>query len=289
MHLAVADAIEARAVVRTLAKVGVDFIKIHLTLTREQYDAIIDESKKVGLPVAGHIPSRNTPEEVSDAGEASIEHTESLFQGTFDMRTPREQMIANMDLLFQRFAKNNTFYTPTLIMYKSSADFRGLKPDPQTKYVAKSAFEVMTKAAETIKKYPDIVPGRLKVFGDLKMLVGMMRKNGVKVMVGTDLADGRIFPGYSVHEEMELLVESGFTADEAIQAATRVPTEYLRLKDSGVIRPGNRADFILLNANPLSDIRNTRKIESVVACGRLFNRLDLDQVLKNAEQMAVNH
>jgi cytosine/adenosine deaminase-related metal-dependent hydrolase len=86
IQLGVADATEARAAVRTLAKVGVDFIKIHLTLTRDQFLAIIDEAKKVGLPVAGHIPSTVTPEEVSDSGVASIEHTESLFQGRSILR-----------------------------------------------------------------------------------------------------------------------------------------------------------------------------------------------------------
>ena len=148
VQLAVADEAEARAAVRTLAKVGVDFIKVHLTLTREQYLAILREAKVAGLHVAGHLPSGVSPEEASDSGQASIEHTETLFQGTFDPRVPRDTMLANMTRLFQRFARNRTYYTPTLIMYKVSADWRGFAPQAQSKYVARSAADRMTKVAE---------------------------------------------------------------------------------------------------------------------------------------------
>ena len=289
VQLAVADAAEARAAVRTLAKIGVDFIKIHMTLSREQFLAIADEAKKVGLPFAGHIPSTVTPEEASDSGQASVEHTETLFQGTFNPRLPREEMLAGMTRLFQRFAKNRTFYTPTLIMYKSSADYRELAPHPQSKYVARSAQDRMLKAAEGIKKYPDIVPGRKQLLREFIKLVGLMRQNGVKVMTGTDLADGRIFPGFSVHEEMALLVEAGFTPSQAIEAATRAPAEFLGLNDAGTIQQGKRADLVVLSADPLQNIRNTTRIDAVVLRGRMLNRKRLDGVLTDAERLAAKN
>lgn len=289
VQLAVTDAAEARAAVRTLAKVGVDLIKIHMTLTREQFLAIADEAKKAGLPLAGHIPVGVTPEEASDSGQASFEHTETLFQGTFDPRMPREKMFEAMALLFQRFAKNGTFYTPTLIMYKASADWRDFAPHSQSKYVARSANDRMLKTAEQYKKSPEILAGRKGVLGDFVVLVGMMRQNGVKVMTGTDLSDGRIFPGFSVHEELALLVDAGFTPTEAIEAATRVPAEFLRLSDAGTIQQGKRADLVLLSADPLQDIRNTTKIDSVVLRGQMLNRARLDALLADAERLAANN
>jgi imidazolonepropionase-like amidohydrolase len=289
VDLVVVDATEARAAVRTLAKVGVDFIKIHATLTREQFLAIIDEARRVGLPVAGHIPITVTPEEVSESGIASIEHTESLLQGTFNPGVTREQMLVNMTALFQRFARNNTFYTPTLITYKASVDFRELKSLPQNKYVAQSAYKRMLRAAEQDRNYPDIIAERKRVLVDLILLVGMMRQNGVKVMTGTDLFDGRIFPGFSLHEELARLVEAGLSPNEAIQAATRVPAEFFKLSDEGTIEKGKRADLVLLSANPLEDIRNTTRIDAVVLGGKLLNKARLNLLLAAAEQEAARN
>jgi len=289
VQLPVADAAEARAAVRTLAHVGVDFVKIHMTLTRDQFLAVVDEAKKARLPFAGHIPVGVTPEEASDSGQASFEHTETLFQGTFDPRMPREKMLDAMALLFQRFARNGTTYTPTLIMYKASADWRDFAPHAQGKYVARSANDRMLKAAEPYKKSPEIVQGRKRMLGEFMVLVGMMRQHGVKVMTGTDLSDGRIFPGFSVHEELALLVDAGFTPAEAIEAATRVPAQFLRLGDAGTIQQGNRADLVLLRADPLQDIRNTTNIESVVLRGRMLDRRRLDALLADAERLAAKY
>jgi imidazolonepropionase-like amidohydrolase len=285
-HLAVADAAEARAAVRTLAKVGVDFIKIHTTLNRDQFLAIVAEAKKVGLPVAGHVPGTVDPQEASDVGQASFEHTETLFQGTFDVRMSRERMLEAMTTLFDRLARNGTYYTPCLIMYKASADFRDFVPHEQSRYVARSANDRMIKAAAQYQGKTEIIDGRKRVLQDFLVLVGMMRHRGVKVMTGTDLSDGRIFPGYSVHEELELLVAAGLPPGDALQAATRVPAEFLRLKDAGTIEIGKRADLVLLNADPLQDIRNTTKIESVVLNGQLINRARLNALLADAQRLA---
>jgi len=285
-HLAVADAGEARAAVRTLAKIGVDFIKIHATLTRDEFLAIAEEAKQAGLPFVGHIPGGVTPAEVSGAGQASIEHTESLFVGTPYVQMSRDEMFAAMADLFRRFARNGTRYTPTLVMYKASADWRGFAPHAQTKYVARSAQEVMLKSAEQYKNLPDVVTGRMRVLGELVRLVGMMREQGVKVMAGTDLSDGRIFPGYSIHEELALLVDAGFTPGEAIAAATRVPAEFMKMDDVGLIAPLKRPDMVVLTANPLADIHNTMKIDSVVLNGRLLKRTQLDALLAESARLA---
>ena len=239
-----------------------------------------------GVAFAGHIATGVSPEEASDAGQASIEHTETLFVGTKYVAMARDEMFTAMNSLFQRFAKNGTFYTPTLVMYKASADWRDFKPNPEDRHVARSAHDAMVKVAEQYRNRPDVIAGRTQVLQTLIQIVERMRVNHVKVMVGTDLADGRIFPGYSVHEEMALLVDAGFSPLEAIQAATRLPAEFLKLSAGGTIAPGRVANALILTANPLMDIHNTRRIDSVVLRGRLFDRPALDGLLADAERLA---
>jgi len=92
-----------------------------------------------------------------------------------------------------------------------------------------------------------------------------------------------------VHEELALLVDAGFTPSAAIQAATRVPAEFLRLQDAGTVQQGKRADLVLLSANPLDDIHNTTKIDAVVLRGQMLNRARLDALLHEAERLAATY
>jgi imidazolonepropionase-like amidohydrolase len=114
-----------------------------------------------------------------------------------------------------------------------------------------------------------------------KKLVGDMHRAGVEFLAGTD-ANGwnPVLPGFGLHEELALLVESGLTPLDALQTATRNPARYFgALNQAGTIEPGKVADLVLLNADPLADIRNTQKIEAVVMRGRYYSRQDLDALL----------
>ena len=244
-QLAVADAAEARGAVRALAHIGVDFIKVTCgadprSVFRGRRRSEAGRPSILWSHPSGRVSSR------SIGRRAGQHRTHRIVVCRYGVaRMPREEMFTAMRTLFQRFAKNDTFYTPTLIMYKSSADWRDFVAHPEDQYVARSAQEAMRKASEAYRNAPDIVAGRKRVLQDLILLVGMMRQNAVKVMVGTDLADGRIFPGFSVHEELALLVEAGLTPAEAIAAATRVPAEFLKLGDTGTIENGQRADIVI--------------------------------------------
>ena len=107
---------------------------------------------------------------------------------------------------------------------------------------------------------------------ELKM-IGDMNRAGVPMLAGTDTAAGvRVYPGFSLHEELSLLVEAGLTPMQALQSATRNAGIFFGLPDTGTIAKGNRADLVLLTANPLDKIENARKIESVVLNGRYLSR-----------------
>jgi hypothetical protein len=120
-----------------------------------------------------------------------------------------------------------------------------------------------------------------------QMTLAMFRA-GVPFMAGTDTAAGvHIFPGFSLHEELALFVRAGLTPLQALQTATRNPAEFMgRLSDMGTVEQGKLADLVLLDANPLDDIANTRKIRAVVLAGRYFGRDDLDRMLEGVKRAA---
>ena len=118
-------------------------------------------------------------------------------------------------------------------------------------------------------------------------LVRLLHQEGVRFLAGTDLANPYIFPGFSLHDELASLVAAGFTPAEALRAATLDPARYLEATDSlGTVAPGKLADLVLLSANPLEDIRNTTKIEAVVAAGRLYDSTALAKLLADAKARA---
>jgi hypothetical protein len=150
---------ETRGVVRALKQVGVDFLKTHRRMPRESYFALIDEAKKQGLTLVGHIPMTVTPEEASDAGQVTIEHTETLFEGTFatamkGRKLPdaiRQFRADSADKLFARFVKNRTVVDPTLVAFRSAIDFSdpSLPPNPLRRALAQ---ERMAEAGEACSR-----------------------------------------------------------------------------------------------------------------------------------------
>ena len=118
-------------------------------------------------------------------------------------------------------------------------------------------------------------------------LVGEMNRAGVKIIAGTDVLNPFCFPGFSLHDELQLLVESGLSPMEALQAATRNAAEFSgRLDLLGTVQTGKLADLVLLDANPLDNISNTSKISTVILNGRVYDRDSLDDMLKGAKEMA---
>ena len=288
-HLEVKTADQAAAAVRTLHAVGVDFVKMHRAISREAYLAMAAEAKRLSLPFAGHVPLELAREEAVDAGQASIEHIETLIEGPLLTSVPLEQWLATVarwreagaPALFARMAKQGTAMTPTLVAYRAATDLR-LEPDradPRDRYLAPAVRE---RAREYAKPVPAaVLEGRVRIFDEFARLVAAMRDAGVPILAGTDIAGPRVYPGFSLHDELALLVEAGLTPLEALQAATRNAARALgRLDDTGTVASGKRADLVLLDASPLDDIEHVRQIRGVVAGGRWFDRGTLDGLLE---------
>ena len=195
--------------------------------------------------------------------------------------------------LVAKFHAQQTWQTPTLILLRNDAfpaSDLNLPSDPNAKYVPAKFLEGWRKNFEQQMKNTSAEEFSLRAASLEKSLalVGLMQKGGVKILAGTDSAAPYVIPGFSLHEELALLVKAGLTPMEALQAATRNPAEFLGLLDSqGTIAVGKNADLVLLDANPLDDIHNTQKIRAVILRGKPLDRSALDQLLTDAEKFAV--
>jgi hypothetical protein len=283
---------QGRDTVRRLRAAGVEQIKVK-PMSRDAYFAIVAEARALGLPVTGHIPVTVSPKEASDAGQ-SVEHVSTLFDGALRPRSGKDfrgevalwRGTDEARELFQRFVRNLTFVDPTLaILERLSMRGEFGLPDPDWQYTAASAraeadkfFPVRYEATSQ----PRIPNADLR---EMQAVTRMMHDAGVKLLAGTDVSFINA-PGFSLHDELDLLVAAGLPPAAALRAATSNPAALFPKLETGSIAPGRRADLVLLDANPLTDIRNARRIRAVVLAGKLFDRPALDRLLAEALELA---
>lgn len=296
-HIPVRTPDEARLAVDSLIHLGVDFVKIHTQLKRDVYFAAAREARARGIVFAGHIPGDVTAAEASDSGQKSLDHLlripnpcTAAEAEALKPKYPIQRVLGlctsdDLTPLFERFARNGTYIVPTFSAQLEVALWpkRELPGDAFAKYLP-----------DTLRKFvlaifpmePDIPPdadvtGRA-LFDKRLALAGAMHRAGVRLMTGTDSPLRNSPPGFGLHGELEYFVRGGLTPMEALGAATYEPARYFGMLDSaGTVAAGKLADLVLLDANPLTDIRNTRKISAVIANGRLFDSV-ARQALLNA-------
>ena len=323
--ITVKTADEARNAVDLLASERVDFIKTQSRLDRDAYFAIAEESKKKGIRFVGHVPDRVSALEASQSGQASIEHlTGILLSCSSEEKRLREEQFASGPLdeaperalarsrawqqrlldsyspkkaasLFRVFAANNTWQVPTfpiLVHFGFMTPRTDLSQDRLMQFVPQNERALWAQGIrERLENRSEAdFALREEIVKRSLAIAGEMRKAGVRFMAGTDTAAPNVLPGFSLHEDLALLVRAGLTPMEALQAGTRNPAEFLgRLDSQGTIAAGKNADLVLLDANPLDDIHNTQKIRAVVVRGKLLDRAALDQLLADAEKFATDH
>ena len=291
---------EARAAVDKLKNEGADFIKILSRLSRDSYFAIAEESKKDHIHFVGHVPSTISALEASEAGQYSIEHLtgislacssqETDLQGKIKLATAKRDWFAYRGLfmsrlpgpttskkpakLFSAFVEHNTWQVPTLIWTKTQSALDDTKwdTDSRLKYAPESVRKEWDRQTLLKQTPPDILTNYKNEATRGSQLVKAMLKAKVRFMAGSDGPDPYVFPGFSLHDELELLVQSGFTPAQALEAATSNPAIFMEKTDKyGTIEKGHAADLVLLEANPLEDIRNTRKIAAVVLARQVLS------------------
>jgi len=303
--IAIATPEDGRRAVADLKRRGADFIKLQSLIPREGVFAIAEESKKQEITFEGHVPDSVRASEMSEAGMKSFEHLIGIFEGS----SPAEddflkgnktegRFLATYDSARARslaliLATNQTWQCPTLVWERGGnlIDASDFSKDARVKYVPGSwRTKTWKRFTEEITQgygTDDLATRRKFIEKELEV-VGMLHKAGVPFVAGTDTPAGvHIFPGFSLHEELQRFVAAGFTPVEALQTATLNPARFFGMEDQlGSVEKGKLADLVLLKANPLDDIANTQKIAAVIVNGSYFSSKDLERMLAGVEASA---
>jgi imidazolonepropionase-like amidohydrolase len=294
---------DGRRAVDDLKRRGADFIKLQSLIPRDAVFAIADEAKRQGISFVGHVPDAVRASEASNAGQKSFEHLIGIFEGSsrledeFIKGTKTEkQFLSTYDpkraeTLFSLLAKNQTWQCPTLVWEHGGnlIDQTDFALDTRAKYAPAYWKDVtwkrFTDEIEHDFNTDDLATRKAFVEKELEV-VNAMHRAGIPFLAGTDTPPGvYIFPGFSLHEELQRFVAAGFSPMEALQTATLNPAKFLGMEDRlGTIQKGKTADLVLLDANPLEDIRNTQKIAAVIVNGRYLSRAVLDKMLAGVEK-----
>ena len=312
--LGVSSPNEGRAAVRDLKTKGVDFIKVLSRLDRETYFAIADESKKEGMTFVGHVPNAVRASEASPAGQKSIEHIfysnltfdcsareDELRRKSSKARAKRDSAGAAVardeanasfskekaDALCQTLVRNKTWVVPTLVAIRTIGQQREAARSnlPELAYIPPALRKSWLPDEIEKQVSPEVAKWYHAQFETDLKIARVMHAAGVQMMAGSDSLDPFNFPGPSLHEELKLLTEVGFTPQQALQAATSKPAEFFNATGAGgwgTVEPGKAADLVLLDADPLANIANTKKIAAVIVGGKLFDRAALERLLSEA-------
>jgi imidazolonepropionase-like amidohydrolase len=298
---------DAAAQVDAAADAGADFIKVFSEIPESHWRAVLDEARVRSLPVEGHVPAGVPLLVAAKAGQRTDEHLMQAYEACSSIETALLDERRNLQgsaLAAQRdaqearaldafsqdtcarvgkaLAMTGQVQVPTLVLAHGEAtrDTHSLAADSRWRYLRPD------ERARWERYVAGVAPGdpvAMPRWDVSRRIASAFHAAGVPMLAGTDTPMPGNYPGFSLHEELALLVEAGFTPIEALRSATLAPAKFFGIDGkTGSIAPGKRADLVLLDADPSRDIRNTRLIHAVLVDGRLLRRRDLDAVLRDA-------
>ncbi len=289
---------EGRKAVADLVEAGVDQLKVYDGLDAETYRAILEEARRLGRPVVGHVPRSIELEEAFEAGQVSIEHLTG-----FDVRIGRlagkeptpgrsfahwldvpDLSAEDLDSLAKRVAASGAYLCPTLVVYERIGRLEdpALLEDPSLAFVPASLREAWKPANDFRFRdwTPQVYELVRKALGEQMALVGRLHAAGGRIVAGTDLSNPYLVAGASLHEELRLLAASGLRPVDALRSATTTAAALCGVADRlGTVEAGKTASMVLLAADPLEDVANVSRVAGVVLRGRYLDRGALDEIV----------
>jgi imidazolonepropionase-like amidohydrolase len=282
---------EARREVIAQKKAGYDFIKIHGGLPAETYRALMETARAEGIRVIGHLPSNLGIEAAFEEHQAMIAHAEEYLYSYFEFHREPPKDPEEIDRMVREVAARTkeagVWVTPTLYVFHQIIpqvlDIQTVMARPELKYMPGDVLETWRppnnpyakrwKAENTVA-----FEAQFKI---MQRLVRGLREAGVPLLAGTDSFVPCVVPGFAMTDELQELVDAGLTTYQALQAATSNAAQFLNgSKEFGTITVGKRADLVLLDENPLKDVRNVSRREGVMLNGKWHSEADLKEQLR---------
>ena len=301
----VTTAEDARAAVREMADRGYDFIKLTLFITPTVYDAVVDEAKRRRIPVVGHVDPEVGVARALQARQ-QIEHLDNYLESVLADSAPMKASVSDRGLFRPKnwesldwiddtkveriageTARAGIFTCPTLTVFKTAfalgQSLEEIQSRPDWRIMPADMRELYLGAREKYWGQAASEARRMRYVDVRNRLVKAIADSGGKIMAGSDTPEWFFAYGWTIHRELESLVAAGLTPYQALVAGTRNPAEFLRASNEwGTIEKGKRADLLLLEANPLEDIRNTARIEAVAVGGRWLDREERKRMIDEA-------
>lgn len=301
--LSVKTAARGAEMVREQKAAGYDFLKLHPGLTKETFAAISATANEVEIPFAGHVSFGVGVWRAIEAGYSSIDHLDGFVEalvpgietmteqqaGLFGMYVGDKVDESGIPRLMQELKTKNIWVVPTQSLADRwfAATFTGdeFLKDADRKYMSKQTVDQWIESKKNLMANPQYHAAKIDAFIMLRRkLILECQKNGVGLLLGCDAPQVFNVPGFSTHNELKYLVDSGLTPYQALRTGTVNVAAYLKQKDAGFIKPGNVADLILIDGNPLNDVTNTKKISGVVLRGQWLSKTEIEAGLKKLEK-----
>jgi imidazolonepropionase-like amidohydrolase len=278
-----ADDVEREVVAQRRA--GYDFIKLHGDLTREAYARLNAVARREGIRVVGHAPRNLGLAAMFEERQYALAHAEEFLYDTSNSSRNFQRIEPQIPDLARSMVKAGIWLMPNLTAFRviglMASDLDAVLARPEVRYLPSSNQQGWGPRTNpyTARFGPDDYSRIMARLELLQKLVRGFQAAGVRMLIGTDAMNTGVVPGFSTHDELEELVVAGLTPFEALRAATANAAEFLAKGQRGTVAVGQRADLVLLDANPLLDITNTRRIRGVGLRGQWLARPDLDAIL----------
>ncbi|WP_276485113.1 amidohydrolase family protein [Paraflavitalea pollutisoli] len=293
-----ADPATAARMVREQQAAGYDFLKLHPGLTLENFNIIVKTAREVKIPFAGHVSYGVGVWRAIEAGYASIDHMDGFVEGLvpgienisekevglFGVFIAKKADTTKLPRLTKALREKRVWVVPTQSLAErwiSPAQTpEALGREPEMVYMQPNTLTGWINAKKSLQKDPRYVAAEVEQYVALRrQLIKACQQQGVGLLLGSDAPQIFDVPGFSLHHELSFMVKAGLTPYEALRTGTVNPARFFQDNNAGVIKPGARADLLLLNSNPLQRIEASQDIAGVVLAGRWLSQSYIDTEL----------